>query len=101
MSLASIKRRAVVGAKLQIVRHDWPMLRLNQTEEEYQAKRDAFFAVREIVISKPTEIGFRTGEKISYLSWPKSNAVRETANGFDVDLKGDGAFSEIISYEWR
>jgi hypothetical protein len=102
MSLAAIKRRVVVGSKLQIVQHDWPALRMNgETDEAYAAKQAAFFAVREVAIVRAGEIGFKTGERVSYLSWPKANSIRETANGFDVDLNGDGNFTHIISYEYR
>lgn len=102
MSLAAIKRRIQVGTKLQVVRHDWPSLRLHgETDEQYNAKRDAFFAVREVVVVKAGEIGFRTGERISWLSWPKADSIRETANGFQVDLQGSGEFKELMEYEWR
>ena len=102
MSLAAIKRRVVPGAKLQVVRHDWPALRLHgETDEQYQAKRDSFFAVREVYSATSYEVGFKTGEKVSYLTWPKANAIRETANGFQVDLRGTGDFAEVMEYEYR
>ena len=102
MSLAAIKRKITVGTKLQVTRHDWPALRLHgESDEHYDAKRAAFFAVREVVLVKAGEIGFQTGECVSYLSWPKLNAIRETANGFQVDLRGTGEFNEIMEYEFR
>lgn len=102
MSLAAIKRRIVVGSKLQVVRHDWPALRLHgETDEQYQAKRDAFFGVREVVQVTAGEIGFKTGERVSYLSWPKATAIRETENGFQVDLRGDASFTHIMEYQYR
>ena len=111
MSLAAIKRRVQVGTKLQVVRHDWTILRLpKETEEEYKAKQDAFFAVRTVVVVHPTEIGISVDRKgpdgqyeqrTSWLSWPKANAIRETANGFQVDINGDGLFTAIMEYEYR
>jgi hypothetical protein len=102
MSLAAIKRRVVPGAKLQVVRHDWPALRLHgETDEAYEAKRAAFFAVREVYSATATEIGFKTGERVSYLRWPKADSIRETANGFQVDLHGGDGFRELIEYEYR
>lgn len=102
MSLAAIKRRVQVGSKLQIVRHDWPMLRLHgETDEQYKAKQDKFFAVREVVAVKGSEVGFQTGERVSWLSWPKADSIRETSNGFQVDLNGNGLFASIMEYEYR
>jgi hypothetical protein len=102
MSLSAIKRRIAVGSKLQVVRHDWPALRLHgETDEQYQAKRASFFAVREVVAVKAGEIGFQTGERVSWLSWPKANSIRETDKGFQVDLNGDGEFRHIMEYEYR
>jgi hypothetical protein len=102
MSLAAIKRHLQVGTKLQVVRHDWPSLRLHgETDEQYQAKRAAFFAVREVVSATAGEIGVRTGERVSYLSWPKALAIRETDKGFQVDLQETGEFKELMEYEWR
>ena len=111
MSLAAIKRRVQVGTKLQVVRHDWPLLRLpKETEEEYKAKQEAFFAVRTVVVVHSTEIGIAVGrvdpngeyyERTSWLSWPKANSIRETAKGFQVDINGDGLFTAIMEYEYR
>jgi hypothetical protein len=103
MSLASIKRRVKVGSRLQVVRHDWPALRLHgQTDEEYTAKRAAFFAVREVVSVRGGEIGLRTGEdRTSYLTWPKAGSIRETPKGFQVDLNGAGDFAAVMEYEYR
>ena len=102
MSLAAIKRRVTLGSKLQVVRHDWPALRLHgETDEQYQAKRASFFAVREVVRVTAGEIGLQTGERVSMLAWPKSNSIRETSNGFQVDLNGDGQFRHIMEYEYR
>ena len=111
MSLAAIKRRVQIGTKLQIVRHDWPMLRLNgETDEQFKAKHDAFWAVRTVVVVRPTEIGIAVGrtdsngeyyERTSWLSWPKVNAIRETANGFQVDLERTGEFNKVMEYEYR
>ena len=102
MSLSAIKRRVTLGSKLQVVRHDWPALRLHgETDEQYQAKRASFFAVREVVRATGAEIGFQTGERVSLLSWPKASSIRETPNGFQVDLQGTGEFREIMEYEYR
>ena len=108
MSLASIKRRIAVGSKLQVVRHDWPALRLNgETAAQYEAKQAAFFAVREVVSIRGGEVGFKTENpatglpRTSYLAWPKANSVRETAKGFQVDLNGDGKFTALMEYEYR
>ena len=111
MSLSAIKRRVTLGTKLQVVRHDWPALRLNgETDEQYRAKQDAFFAVRTVVVVRATEIGITVDRKgpdgqyeqrTSWLSWPKANSIRETANGFQVDLNGDGNFTALMEYEWR
>lgn len=102
MSLASIKRRITVGSKLQVIRHDWPMLRLNgESAEQYAAKHAAFFAVREVAIVQTGAVGFKTGERVSWLSWPKASSIRETPTGFQVDLNDTGNFDEVMEYEWR
>lgn len=106
MSLAAIKRRIQVGTMLQVVRHDWPTLRVNgESDAVHEAKRAAFFAVRIVTVVKAGEIGLKTGNgdlsRTSWLSWPKASCVRETANGFQVDLRGDGQFTELMEYEWR
>ena len=102
MSLASIKRRVHVGSKLQVVRHDWPALRLNgETAEQYAAKRARFFAVREVVSIRGGDVGFKTGDRVSYLTWPKAGSIRETPNGFQVDLNDNGDFASIMEYEYR
>jgi hypothetical protein len=91
-----------VGSKLQVIRHDWPALRLHgETDEQYAAKRAAFFAVREVVSVSGGEIGFKTGERTSYLAWPKADSIRETPKGFQVDLNGGGDFAAVIEYEYR
>lgn len=110
MSLAAIKRRVTVGSKLQVVRHDWPMLRMHgETDEQYAAKRDAFFAVRTVVVARASEIGIaveRQGpdgqyQRTSWLDWPKADSIRETANGFEVDLNRNGKFEQVMQYEYR
>ena len=94
MSLASIKRSIKVGTLLKLVRHDWfpngkGSLAIGQ--------------VRPIVLIQASQITLETpgsNSGKSYLTWPKANCIRETPNGFEIDLLDTGQFSKVIGYEF-
>jgi hypothetical protein len=106
MSLSAIKRRIQVGTSLQIVRHDHPPIifpgdspeRIQENTDRYQQLVQA----REVAIVQSNAIALRMSDgESSWLRWPKAGCIRATAAGFEIDLKDDGEFAQVIRYEWR
>lgn len=102
MSLANIKRNIKVGTLLKLVRHDWlrPIVvngNLGQTTIQPKITLDMVRPVRS-VLSKG--ITLTTGSDYSILPWPKATSIRETANGFEIDLNQDGKFEAVMGYEF-
>lgn len=89
MSLAAIKRRLTLGAKVQMVRHDWyPMSVLEGGK---------LFGVRSVKQVQGNAVQFSNG---SWLYWPKAGSIRMTPLGFEVKLD-DGGWAALMAYEWR
>jgi hypothetical protein len=108
LSLASLKRRIVVGTLLKLTRHDWfpnGSMTVNGNLGTTQLKgRVPLGTVRPVVEVQAGQIGIRTGTseadyRTSYLQWPKASCLRETENGFDIDLNHNGRFEAVMSYE--
>jgi hypothetical protein len=36
----------------------------------------------------------------SHVYWPMAKNIRFTPNGFEIDLKHDGTFSQVMGYEF-
>jgi len=90
MSLAEIKRRLVVGSKVELVHHSW-----------YPNLKPTMLGVRSIKTAQTNAVQFSNG---SWLWWPKADHVRDTDNGFEVSLyEGSGpvTWGEVMRYEWR
>jgi hypothetical protein len=106
MSLSAIKRRIQVGTSLQIVHHDHPpIIFAGDSPERIEEKRNRYqqlFEQREVAVVQSNAIALRMpdGEQ-SWLRWPKAACVRSTSDGFEIDLKDDGEFAQVIRYEWR
>ena len=104
MSLASIKRKVVKGTLLKLVRHDWlkPLVVNGNLGQSVIKPGIAVGDVRPVVIVRSNAIAMknaRTGND-SWLYWPEAKNVRETANGFEIDLVGFGEFKFIMGYEF-
>jgi hypothetical protein len=93
MSLASIKRKLQVGAKIQMVRHDW-----FNAGQSPQFVPDKIAGVREVVRAQSNAVQFSGG---SWLYFDKASRLRETPTGFEVDLDDNGTFNRVMQYEWR
>lgn len=104
MSLASIKRSIKVGTLLKMVRHDWfpnGIMTVHGNLGTSQLKGNTLGVVRPVVLVQATQIALETpGSGKSFLTWPKANCLRETANGFEIDLDGTGKFEHIMGYEF-
>jgi hypothetical protein len=104
MSLASIKRKVVKGTLLKLVRHDWlkPLIVNGNLGQSVIKPGIAVGDIRPVVTVRSNAIAMknaRTGND-SWLYWPEAKNVRETPNGFEVDLAGFGEFKYIMGYEF-
>ena len=108
MSLASLKRRIVLGTLLKMTRHDWfpnGEMTVHGNLGTTKIKGNLVGTTRPVVQVQATQIGPTTTKQdgtvsTSYLQWPKASCIRETANGFDIDLNHDGNFTAVMSYEF-
>jgi hypothetical protein len=120
-SLAELKRSIHNGSLLKMVRHDWfkgGAMTVHGNTGTSQLKGNLLGVVRpvtlvqanQIALEKPIAIGkgcWQGDGKKSYLTWPKASNVRfterndngVTVQGFEIDLNGDGKFSDIMAYE--
>ena len=90
MSMAWIKRRLVVGTPIELVHHGW-----------FLTIPLPLQGVRTIKAVRSSEVRFSNG---SWLCWPPSKYVRETALGFEISLADPGEpvdWSQVLRYEWR
>ena len=101
MSLASIKRKLKVGTLLKLIRHDFlkPITVEGNLGRTVIQPKIFIGQVRPIALIQAKQIALRTADHLSYLNWPKANCIRETANGFEIDLYGTGKFEHIMAYE--
>ena len=104
MSLAAIKRKIRVGTKLKLVRHDWfakggLVVRGNLGTTVLKPKIEVG-CVRPVTVVHATEIALTGEAGTSWLQWPKAYCVRDTPNGFEIDLRCDGTFAEVMGYEF-
>ena len=108
MSLAALKRRIVVGTLLKMTRHDWfpnGAMIVHSNLGASQLKGGLVGVTRPVVQVQAGQIGLTTTKQdgtvsTSYLQWPKATCIRETANGFDIDLNHNGNFTAVMSYEF-
>lgn len=112
MSLASIKRRVKVGTRLRMTRHDWfpqgSMTVHGNLGTTQLRGANLLNVVRPVVVVHTNEVGLKTEKQIgdeltssvSYLTWPKASCIRETTNGFQIDLQGTGNFAQVMEYEF-
>jgi hypothetical protein len=108
MTLASLKRRITVGTLLKMTRHDWfpngAMIVYGNTGAS-QLKGGLVGVTRPVVQVQAGQIGLTTTKadgttSTSYLQWPKASCIRETANGFEIDLNHNGNFTAVMAYEF-
>lgn len=85
MSAAAVKRRLVLGTKIQMVKHDW-----------FPVIPPKLAVVRQVTTVQTNEVQFSGG---SWLYWDKNNKIRETPRGFEYSL--EPGFTKTIQYEWR
>jgi len=103
MSLAALKRKIKVGTYLKMTRHDWfpnSSMTVQGNLGTTQLKGALVGTVRPVVYAKTTGIGLKTGNNVSCMDWPPANSVRETQNGFEIDLNRTGEFKEVMAYEF-
>ena len=101
MSLASIKRKLKVGTLLKLVRHDFlkPFVVHGNLGQTVIQPKIFVGQVRPIALIQAKQIALKTDDHLSYLEWPKANCIRETPNGFEIDLDDTGKFEHIMAYE--
>lgn len=107
MSLASLKRKITVGTQLKLARHDWARTVVNgNLGPVLMTGRIPVGTIRSVAVVQTSAIAFRFPQgsdwtdQLSWLYWPKASEVRETPNGFEVDLNQDGSFRELMAYEF-
>lgn len=99
MTFAALKRRLQVGAKIEMVRHDY---------QPGGAVPEKLRGVREVARVQSNAVQFSGG---SWLYWPKAAEVRADDKGFDVALMVNNDpsnrrirsadFSVLMRYEFR
>jgi hypothetical protein len=89
LTLAELKRRLTIGAKIRMIRHSWG-------KDGLPAEK--FAGVREVIKVQTNAVQFAGG---SWLDWPPAASVRGTDNGFEIDLRGTTKFEEVVAYEFR
>lgn len=104
MSLASLKAKLKVGTLLKLVRHDFLKLTVIYGNLGVTTLQPKLFIgqVRPIVRTQTNAIVLRSEQADSWLNFPKAKYVRETPNGFEIDLNvdGPGDFKEVMAYEF-
>lgn len=102
MSLAVLKRKLTLGTQLKLVRHDWmktPLVVRGNLGDTIIQPKIFVGLVRPIAMIQSNQIALRTGKELSYITWPKASSVRETENGFEIDLNDNGKFKDVMGYE--
>jgi hypothetical protein len=112
MSLASLKHKIEVGTKLKLVRHDWlkPLVVNGNLGQSVMKPNLAIGDVRMVIVKQGNAIAMKSLSPLLrvtlrtiidyWLYWPEAKSVRETENGFEVDLEDTGKFKYAMGYEF-
>ena len=93
MSLANIRRKLVVGQRLELVHHSW-----------FSDVPPKLAGVRSIATVRANSIDIAVLSYVSRLQIPPATHIRETPNGFEValaDAPNPPNWDEVMRYEWR
>jgi hypothetical protein len=90
-----------VGTLLKLVRHDWlkPLVVNGNLGQTVVKPKIHVGLVRPVALVQSTQIALQGDNGLSYLPWPTSKNIRETAKGFEIDLVGFGEFKYVMEYE--